>query len=213
MEDRIVGPLTMVQFVTVMVGGMIIYLSYLLFTPTSFWIIAVPVGLATLALAFLKINDQPFPKFLAATLLFLVRPKNRVWQKTDAAEPLSITHQPTAQETRQTGQSTVQAGDLAGLATVLDTGGTVPIPTTPPPTPVPAPAITPSIPTPPATASGEVSQQTQGATPLEQDQLVTIDKLASLRAAATEAPVPVVKPAPSTPDAPTQPLPPTPGAA
>lgn len=228
MEDRIVGPLTMVQFVTVMIGGMIVYVSYLLFTPTSFWIIAIPVTMATLALAFLKVNDQPFPKFLAATLLFLVRPKNRVWQKTDSGEALSITHQPTAQETRQTGQSTVKAGDLAGLATVLDTGGTTPIPTTPPVAPVAAP-LPPSAPSSPAAQPIPTAEETPPTNqrnepnPLEQNQLVTMEKLASLRAAtgvtgeqAAPQSAPVAAPTPPTepqPIPPVEPQQPTPGAA
>ena len=138
MEDRIVGPLTMVQFVIVMIGGMIVYVSYLLFTPTSFWFIAIPVALVTLSLAFLKINDQHFPKFAGSTLLFLTRPKSRVWQKNESHQALSITHQVTAAEQKQAGKSSVHQGDLAGLSTVLDTGGTTPIPVIPPTVPVPA---------------------------------------------------------------------------
>lgn len=128
MEDRIVGPLTMMQFVTVMVGGMIVYVSYLLFTPTTFWFAAIPVGMVTLAFAFLKVNDQSFPKFTAAALLFLVRPKNRIWQKTDNADTLTIVHKPITQAARIGAESMTQKSQLESLSTVLDTGGTTPPP-------------------------------------------------------------------------------------
>ena len=153
MEDRIVGPLTMVQFVLVMVGGMLVYLAYTLFTPSTFWFAAIPIALVTLTLAFVKVNDQPFPKFLAATILFLVRPKNRVWQKEDGVENLKIVHKdiPTAASTA--GQSSVQRSQLESLSASLDTGGAAPIPTTPAvATATPAPQT--QAPTTPAAPAG-----------------------------------------------------------
>lgn len=131
MEDRIVGPLTMVQFVIVMVGGMLVYLTYTLFTPGTFWFAAIPIALVTLTLAFVKVNDQPFPKFLAATVLFLVRPKNRVWQKEDGVETLKIVHKDIPTAASMAGQSTVQRSQLESLSASLDTGGAQPIPPAP----------------------------------------------------------------------------------
>ena len=145
MEDRIVGPLTMVQFVTVMVGGMLVYVSYLLFTPTTFWFAAIPLALVTIAFAFLRVNDQPFPKFAAASLLFLVRPKSRIWQKSNNDEALKIVHKPNTQTARLGAESTVQRSQLDELSTILDTAGSPPIAPTPPPS-IPAPVATPVTP-------------------------------------------------------------------
>lgn len=84
MEDRIVGPLTLAQFLYVMVGGMIAYALYqtVFFTnPLLFWVLVIPVGIITVSMAFLKIQEEPFPKFLVHTLLYLTRAKQRVWMK------------------------------------------------------------------------------------------------------------------------------------
>lgn len=154
MEDRIVGPLTMLQFVYLMVGAMIIYVAHTLFITTAFWFIAVPVGLLSLSMAFLKVNDQPFPKFVAASLLFLVRPKSRIWQKESNDDLLKITHNPTQQEVHRVNQSEVKKSQLEELSNVLDTSGTTQLPVLARPltapaasTPQPAPAPT-TLPTP-----------------------------------------------------------------
>lgn len=145
MEDRIVGPLTMLQFVYLMVGGMIIYLAYLLFTPTSFWIIAIPVGLFTLSLAFLKVQDQPFPKFLAATLLFLIRPKARVWAKESGEENVKIIKAPSTETKTIVTTHKAEPAELTQLAQAIDTAPAAPataqaLPVDVPVTRAPAPA-------------------------------------------------------------------------
>lgn len=119
MEDKIVGPLTMLQFVYLMIGGMIIYLAWTVFDIQLFLLIAVPVGLFALAMAFVKVQDQPFPKFMAAFLLYLVRPKSRVWQKEQQLSQLKLTKktevfQPTG------GEKTFDRDKSAELASILD---------------------------------------------------------------------------------------------
>ncbi len=89
MEDRIVGPLTLAQFLYVMIGGMLIYACYQVFifdNPIVFWVLSVPIAIITVSMAFLKIQEEPFPKFLIHTLLFLTRAKKRVWMKGDTAQ-------------------------------------------------------------------------------------------------------------------------------
>lgn len=85
MEDRIVGPLTLTQFLYVMIGGMLIYAFYQAFFLTGrqiiFWLLAAPVGLFSTSMAFLKIQEEPLPRFLIHTLLFFTRAKQRVWMK------------------------------------------------------------------------------------------------------------------------------------
>ncbi len=124
MEDRIVGPLTMTQFVYLLVGGMLIYLAWLLLTPTSFWFVAIPVGFTSLCFAFLKVQDQPLPKFLGAALLYALRPKSRVWQKEEMVEHLKIvSKQPSQPEEQSPEQVGPSASELEELAARLDLGG------------------------------------------------------------------------------------------
>jgi hypothetical protein len=178
MEDRIVGPLTMVQFVTVMIGGGLVYLSYTVLTPSTFWFVAIPVAIVTLALAFLKVNDQPFPKFAASAMLFIVRPKKRIWQKTDNAETLTIVHKPNMQAVRMGAESTVKRSQLEQLSTVLDTGGTTPIPTTAPPT------LNPSAPEAAAVSQATTTPTIAKTIPAANDEeIIATDRLGSLKAA------------------------------
>ena len=81
MQDRIVGPLTMIQFMYLLVGGAICYAFFQAFSVPVFVIIALPVALTTLALAFFKVQDQPFSKFISSAIGYILRPKNWVWRK------------------------------------------------------------------------------------------------------------------------------------
>lgn len=79
-EDKILGPLTFVQFIYVLIGGGIILLSFATFSLPVFFVVAIPIAIITAAFALLKIQDQPFSRFFIAFLLFLRQPKQRIWQ-------------------------------------------------------------------------------------------------------------------------------------
>lgn len=83
MEDKIVGPLTLIQFLYILGGGVIDYLLYMALGSSSFifWLFAIPIALVALALAFLKIQDQPLLYFIKAGLIYLQNPKKRIWQR------------------------------------------------------------------------------------------------------------------------------------
>ena len=90
LEDKIVGPLTLKQFLYLMSGGMIIYVALNFASTAVFFMITIPVAIVSLALAFLKIQDQPFAKFLISLLLYFFRPRERVWQKNLDTEKFAI---------------------------------------------------------------------------------------------------------------------------
>ena len=82
LEDKIIGPLTLIQFIYVLAGAVAVYLLYLSFgTELIFWVLGIPTGLIALAFAFFKVQDQPLSHFIKAGLIYLGRPKKRVWQK------------------------------------------------------------------------------------------------------------------------------------
>lgn len=84
MEDRIIGPLTMPQFFYVLFGGVIIYILFkkLIFTDFAifFWVLAIPIGLFCFAMAFLKVQDRPFPSFVVAAIHYMRTPRQRAWR-------------------------------------------------------------------------------------------------------------------------------------
>ncbi|MEI8143326.1 MAG: PrgI family protein [Candidatus Berkelbacteria bacterium] len=80
MQDRVIGPLTMTQFVYVIIGT---GLSYSVWTalPSPIGLgIAIPLLLLTFCIGFIKINERPFWVFLASILGYMSTPRQRVWQ-------------------------------------------------------------------------------------------------------------------------------------
>lgn len=79
MQDRILGPLTMVQFIYAVIGGGVCYAIFsTVHAPYSYFIIA-PLALFVLAMIFLKINERPFFNFLVSAIEFQTSPKKRFW--------------------------------------------------------------------------------------------------------------------------------------
>ncbi len=80
-EDKIFGPLTFKQFIYVAGGGGLCYGVYRLL-PLYFAIpLILAIALLAWALAFYKINNQPFIKIGQAFIVFLTKNKLYVWQK------------------------------------------------------------------------------------------------------------------------------------
>lgn len=128
MEDKIIGPLTLLQFVYLIAGGVIIYILLNTVNTTIFWILAIPIGFLSIALAFIKIQDQPFSRFLGATVLYFVRPQRRVWQKETILEtvpyPQSKAKKP--EKAAEAPRKAVEKSELEKLSYILDTRGKVP---------------------------------------------------------------------------------------
>lgn len=80
-EDKIIGPFTIKQFLYVGSGGLLIIGAYALFQPFLFWPLAVLIGGAAASLAFLKINEQPLPLILKNAAFFFLRPQLYTWKK------------------------------------------------------------------------------------------------------------------------------------
>ncbi|HSX41784.1 MAG TPA: PrgI family protein [Candidatus Saccharimonadales bacterium] len=129
MEDKIIGPLTLTQFFYLLFGGLIIYILFNDLAPLSsflFWILALPIGLFSFAMAFVKVQDRPFPSFMMAGIKFLTQPRARVWQRdlpTDEkfqAETNAKTARAKAEEKAAIPQKTFDTVKVNELANVLD---------------------------------------------------------------------------------------------
>ena len=122
MEDKIIGPLTLIQFLYLLVGGIIDYLLLLsLKTSFVFWILAIPIALISLALTFLKIQDQPISHFIRAGLVYLSRPKIRLWKRQGLA-PIVILAKPGKKKVAPPPpKKHIEKSQLEQLAQALDT--------------------------------------------------------------------------------------------
>ncbi|QQG42708.1 MAG: PrgI family protein [Candidatus Giovannonibacteria bacterium] len=81
-EDKIFGPLTAKQFFYMLGGAAIIFLMYVYLQLWLVIFLGAPVAAFTGALAFLKINGQPFIKVLAAALNYSSSARLYLWKKT-----------------------------------------------------------------------------------------------------------------------------------
>ncbi|MFH1582972.1 MAG: PrgI family protein [Candidatus Falkowbacteria bacterium] len=78
-EDKIIGPVTTRQFIVILVGFLIIAVSYKIFDFSLFIIFGLLVLLITGVFAFLKINGRPFHYFVLNLFQTFKRPRLRIW--------------------------------------------------------------------------------------------------------------------------------------
>jgi len=85
-QDRIIGPLTMLQFVYAVIG---FGLCYGIFNgvprPYNFFLMA-PVAIFVLCIDFVKINERPFLNFFMAAIAYFGGPKQRYWHQGDDSD-------------------------------------------------------------------------------------------------------------------------------
>ena len=80
-EDKIVGPLTLKQFVYV-AGGL--GMAFVIYKYIPIYIAILVIGVViplSLALAFYKINNKPFIDFLESAFLFYTKQNLYIWKK------------------------------------------------------------------------------------------------------------------------------------
>lgn len=124
-EDKVIGPITVRQFIIMLVGGAFIFVAYKLSDFTLFLLQFVFISAFTLVIAFVKINGRPIHYFLLNVIQTTRRPKIRVWQKvfTDA-EIKSYGQKKEIQLPAKTAtKNKVRASRLAEISLIVDTGG------------------------------------------------------------------------------------------
>lgn len=87
-EDKIIGPLTLKQFIYLLLAGGLIFLLFNLLKFEIFIILAIPIAIIAVLLAFYKIGgNQKFSKFMVSILGFLGKPNIYTWKKTSPQKP------------------------------------------------------------------------------------------------------------------------------
>lgn len=83
-ETKLVGPLTLKQFLWVAGGVSILFLMFMtLQVSFLFFLIGIPVAALFLALAFLKIEGIPLINYIAYLLSYLLNPKRYIFRKDE----------------------------------------------------------------------------------------------------------------------------------
>lgn len=118
-EDKIIGPFTIKQFLYLGSAALLIVGLYQLFIGFIFYTLAILIGALGLSLAFLKINEQPLPLIIKNFFFYLLRPKLYTWKKEPLAKKPALAAEKT-QEVLVGGIPKLSASKLTDLAWSLD---------------------------------------------------------------------------------------------
>lgn len=86
-EDKIVGPLTLKQFLYIAAGAALCFLLFF-FLQTALWILFVILIMPVfISLAFIKINGRSLPEVAMAALGYYWKPRFYIWKREEAETP------------------------------------------------------------------------------------------------------------------------------
>lgn len=124
-EDKIMGPLTVRQFVILLLVALIMFVEYKTADFTLFLVMAILTFALGGTLAFFKVNGQPFHFFLLNLVQTFRKPRLRVWDKTLTTDELKriLTAPPPKPPKRRVVKTAVAATRLSELSMVVNTGG------------------------------------------------------------------------------------------
>lgn len=89
-EDKIIGPLAIRQFLILVATAAIIFILNNFF---AFWLMVFLggfIGLTGLAMAFLKVNGQYFSRVVFNAFKYFISPRLYVWQRTKKKKSLVV---------------------------------------------------------------------------------------------------------------------------
>jgi hypothetical protein len=125
-ESKIIGPLSVRQFVTMLVAAVFIYLDYQLFFNVNFFLFAViAVLLFALAglFAFLRLNGRPFHYFLLNLFNTMKEPRLRVWSKSFTKSDFKYKEEKPRAPVVIPHKKPLTASKLTQISLIVDTGG------------------------------------------------------------------------------------------
>jgi len=93
-EDKLLGPLTLKQFIFAVIAAGFIFVAFMLVTKTGVIYLAIPflpfIGAFGVLAAPLS-KDQPTDLWLAARIRFFIKPRKRIWDQSGLKELVTIT--------------------------------------------------------------------------------------------------------------------------
>ncbi len=119
------GPITVRQFVILLVVGLTDALIYRFADFTLFLFLAIILTMSGIALAFVKINGRPFHYFLLNFTQTVLRPALRIWNKElTSAELAALMEKPPAPPPPSSAVKRLPtATRLSEIALMVNTGG------------------------------------------------------------------------------------------
>lgn len=125
-EDKLVGPLTLRQFIYAGIAALSLYLSFLALTHRAGFmlVILVPVAFTCGFFAFPWGQDQPTEVWALAKIRFMIKPRRRTWDQSGTKELVTVTapKKIERQLTNGLNQDEVRSR-LSALANTIDSRG------------------------------------------------------------------------------------------
>lgn len=124
-EDKVIGPITVRQFITLLIGGGLDFIAFKLADFSLFIFSFVIISVATFFIAFIKINGRPLHYFVLNVLQTSRKPRLRVWQKLFSNVELKeyTKKKEVALPPEIKTKNRVRASRLAEMSLIVDTGG------------------------------------------------------------------------------------------
>lgn len=126
-EDTILGPLTIKQFIYVVIAigwGFVCWKIFAAALPIAILLI-LPISGPLLALGLIRREGQSFETYFIAMIRFVLVPRKRAWLKDDTK--VVIKHEEKKVETVELGPSHEEVrGELRKLASIVDSRGRIP---------------------------------------------------------------------------------------
>lgn len=123
-EDKIAGPLTWRQLLWMIGLGAVLLVLFNTVEKSLFIVIAVPVVLLFVALAFYRPHNQPLIVYVAYAFTFLFRPKLALWERPVSKLPKKVV-EPTVKPDILPKEKRVTLEELRRLANIVDQHGRI----------------------------------------------------------------------------------------
>ena len=122
-EDKIIGPITTRQFVLMLVGALLIFITYQLL-PFVYFVVAALFEVAVVAvLAFAKVNGRPIHFFLLNFTQTQKRPKLRIWNKEAYVRDVRVKYEAIKEVPPPPTKAPINESRLTDLALLINSGG------------------------------------------------------------------------------------------
>lgn len=124
-EDKIFGPITVRQFLILLIGGLLNFLSFKLADFALFVILLTLFSGLSLVFAFVKVNGQTFHYFLLNLFQTAKKPSLRIWKKSYSKEELEFFRTRGLDEEIPSSlpTKTVKHERIRDLSLIVNTGG------------------------------------------------------------------------------------------
>jgi hypothetical protein len=125
-EDKLLGPLSLRQFIFAIIAVLCFYFCYLVLSKHAaiFVLLFLPPGLFAAFFAIPFGIDQPTEVWALAKIRFLFKPRRRIWDQSGVKELVTITVPKKVEEVRTNGLSQTEVKSrLSALANTIDSHG------------------------------------------------------------------------------------------